>query len=69
MGAETSTSIENGQSSAPRRAFGTAASICALIFVLVLGVAAYFDASIRVLHGFEAIPYLIAGVFGIHVGS
>src|SRR5262249_8418590 len=46
--------------SRPLRAIGAAAAICALAFVVVLAAAAWFDASIRVLHMFEAIPYLAA---------
>ncbi len=39
-----------------------AAAISAIAFVVVLGVAAYWDRSIRVLHVFEAVPYLVATV-------
>lgn len=37
-----------------------AAAICAAGFIVVLAVAAYWDPSIRVLHVFEALPYLLA---------
>jgi hypothetical protein len=36
------------------------AAICAGVFIVILAVAAYWDASIRVLHVFEALPYLLA---------
>jgi hypothetical protein len=36
------------------------AAACAIAFVAILGLAAYWDPSIRVLHTFEAIPYLMA---------
>src|SRR6188474_2861191 len=35
---------------------------CAALFILILGIAAYWDSSIRVLHVFEALPYGLAGV-------
>jgi hypothetical protein len=35
---------------------------CAAIFIVVLGIAAYWDSSIRVLHAFEALPYGLAAV-------
>jgi hypothetical protein len=35
---------------------------CAAIFVVVLAISAYWDASIRVLHVFEALPYACAAV-------
>jgi hypothetical protein len=35
---------------------------CAATFILVLGISAYWDASIRVLHVFEAFPYGLAAV-------
>jgi len=39
-----------------------AAAVCALGFVAVLAVSAYWDPGIRVLHAFEAVPYVVAGV-------
>ena len=35
---------------------------CAAIFVFVLGLSAYWDSSIRVLHVFEALPYGLAAI-------
>jgi hypothetical protein len=35
---------------------------CAAMFILVLAIAAYWDASIRILHAFEALPYALAAV-------
>jgi hypothetical protein len=39
-----------------------AAAVCALVFVIVLAVSAWWDRSIRVLHVFEAMPYVLAAV-------
>ncbi len=39
--------------------FGVA---CAAVFIFVLGISAYWDASIRVLHVFEAFPYGLAAI-------
>jgi hypothetical protein len=44
----------------PGRNTDIAAAICALVFVAVLAIAGYVDASIRVLHVFESVPYLLA---------
>src|SRR5262245_9834553 len=38
------------------------AAICAVVFISVLAVSAYWDRSIRVLHVFESLPYLLAAV-------
>ena len=38
------------------------AAICAVVFIVVLAVSAYWDRSIRVLHVFESLPYLLAAV-------
>lgn len=35
---------------------------CAAAFIVILGIAAYWDPTIRVLHVFEAVPYLVAAV-------
>jgi len=37
-----------------------AVAVCAVFFVAILAIAAYFDPSIRVLHVFEALPFLLA---------
>ena len=39
-----------------------AAALCSLVFIGVLAVAAYWDRTIRILHVFESLPYLLAGV-------
>ena len=44
----------------PARA-DVAAALCALCFIIVLGISAYWDPSIRALHVFEALPYGVAG--------
>jgi hypothetical protein len=38
---------------------------CAAGFILVLAISAYWDASIRVLHIFEALPYGLAAVLSV----
>ena len=38
------------------------AAVCAIGFIVVLAIAAYWDSSIRTLHAFEAVPYAIAAV-------
>ena len=38
------------------------AAVCAAVFIAVLAVSAYWDRSIRVLHVFESLPYLLAAV-------
>ena len=35
---------------------------CAIVFILILGISAYWDPTIRVLHVFEALPYAAAAV-------
>jgi hypothetical protein len=44
---------------------GVAAAVCAFVFVVILALAGYFDPSIRVLHIFEALPYLLAAVLSL----
>jgi hypothetical protein len=36
-------------------------ALCCAVFIIVLTLSAYWDQSIRVLHVFEALPYLLAG--------
>jgi hypothetical protein len=38
------------------------AAVCAIGFIVVLAIAAYWDSSIRTLHAFEAVPYAMAAV-------
>lgn len=46
----------------PGHAIDAVAAGCAIAFVVILGIAAYWDRTIRVLHVFEALPYLAAAV-------
>lgn len=39
-----------------------AAALCSVVFIGVLGVAAYWDPTIRILHVFESLPFLLAAV-------
>jgi hypothetical protein len=39
-----------------------AAAACAALFVAILALSAYWDPTIRTLHVFEAVPYVLAGV-------
>jgi len=41
---------------------GVGIAVCALAFIVVLAIAAYWDPTIRVLHAFEALPYLGAAL-------
>jgi len=45
-----------------RRTADVLIAVCACAFVVALAVAAYWDPTIRVLHGVEALPYLAAAV-------
>ncbi len=45
---------------ARRTAGDWAAAACAAGFVVILGIAAWWDPSIRTLHAFEALPYIAA---------
>jgi hypothetical protein len=38
------------------------AAACAVMFIVVLAISAYWDSSIRVLHAFEALPYGLAAL-------
>jgi hypothetical protein len=42
------------------RATNLGIAVCSSIFVLILGISAYWDPTIRVLHAFEALPYVVA---------
>jgi len=41
------------------------AAACAAAFVVILGIAAYWDRTIRVLHVFESLPYVVAAVLSL----
>src|SRR2546426_214698 len=41
------------------------AAACATAFVVILGIAAYWDPTIRVLHVFESLPYVMAAVLSL----
>ena len=45
---------------AGRNAIDTLAAVCAAAFIVILGIAAYWDRTIRVLHVFESLPYVVA---------
>jgi hypothetical protein len=40
-------------------------SACVAVFVVILGVSAWWDPTIRVLHLFEAVPYIAAAALGL----
>jgi hypothetical protein len=46
----------------PGHAIDAVAAGCAIAFVVILGIAAYWDRTIRVLHVFESLPYIVAAV-------
>jgi hypothetical protein len=43
-----------------RNTIDTLAAVCAGAFIVILGIAAYWDRTIRVLHVFESLPYIVA---------
>jgi hypothetical protein len=43
----------------------TLVAVCAIAFIVVLAISAYWDPTIRVLHVFEALPYLMAAVLSL----
>src|SRR6266567_7541890 len=43
-----------------RNAIDRLAAVCAAAFIVILGISAYWDRSIRVLHVFESLPYVVA---------
>lgn len=53
-----------------KKTVDAAAAVCAVTFIVILAIAAYFDPSIRVLHFFEAFPYLLAAILCLrHIRS
>lgn len=59
-----------------RRTTDVLIALCAFAFIVVLAIAAYWDPTIRVLHFFEAVPYLAAAIlclrrirFGYPIGA
>src|ERR1700754_397130 len=46
----------------PGHAIDAIAAGCAIAFVVILGISAYWDRTIRVLHVFESLPYFVAAV-------
>src|SRR2546428_7118611 len=60
-----STTVERSKtsgSSKRRNKIDTLAAVCATAFIIILGIAAYWDRTIRVLHVFESLPYVVAAV-------
>ncbi len=47
------------------RAINLGIAVCSSIFVIILGIAAYWDPAIRVLHAFEALPYIAVAVWSL----
>lgn len=56
------TAVNTGGGRMRGHAIDALAAGCAVAFVVILGIAAYWDRTIRVLHGFESIPYIVAAV-------
>src|SRR4051794_17092549 len=46
----------------PGHAIDSLAAGCAAAFIVVLGMAAYWDRTIRVLHVFESLPFIVAAL-------
>jgi hypothetical protein len=47
------------------RATNLGIAVCASVFVIILGIAAYWDPTIGVLHAFEALPYVTAALLSL----
>ena len=47
------------------RATNLGIAVCSSIFVIILGIAAYWDPTIRVLHAFEALPYVAVAMLSL----
>ncbi len=57
------TTVQRSNASGSRKRGNTIdalAALCATVFIVVLGIAAYWDRTIRVLHVFESLPYVVA---------
>jgi hypothetical protein len=48
-----------------QRATNLGIAVCSSIFVIILGIAACWDPAIRVLHAFEALPYLAVALLSL----
>src|SRR5438270_5207287 len=46
----------------PGYAMDALAAGCAAAFIVILGIAAYWDRTIRVLHVFESVPFVVAAL-------
>jgi len=51
------------------RTTDAAIAACAAFFVAILALSAYWDPTIRTLHVFEAVPYVLAGVLCLRQGT
>jgi hypothetical protein len=49
-----------GESPKQGNTIDTLAAACAMAFIIILAIAAYWDCTIRVLHVFESLPYIVA---------
>jgi hypothetical protein len=61
----TTTAQRNANADKSERVIGWLIAASSALFVAMLALAAYWDASIRVLHVFEAVPYLMAAILGL----
>jgi len=67
FGEEAMCTPANVLAASPRtgRVIDAVAAGCAIAFVLILGISAYWDRTIRVLHVFESLPYIAAAVLSL----
>ena len=74
----STTERRSNASDSPKRGnkIETLAAVCATAFIVILGIAAYWDRTIRVLHLFESLPYVVAAAlclrqrkFGFMLGA
>jgi hypothetical protein len=61
----TTTVQRDADADGSERVIGWLIVASSVLFVAVLALSAYWDPSIRVLHVFEAVPYLVAAVLGV----
>ena len=58
----STTAARSNASDSPKRGnrIERLAAVCATAFIVILGITAYWDPTIRVLHVFESLPYVVA---------
>jgi hypothetical protein len=60
-----STAASTPRSRTQGHAIDALAAGCAVAFIVILAIAAYWDRTIRVLHAFESLPYIVAAALSL----